>query len=68
MNTITLPLTLEQLAFAIKQLPTDDVDRLDLLLDDKLKKTVLKRSKTAYQDFKQGNTLSLNQIKQEFNV
>ena len=65
---INLPLTLDQLAFALKQLPKNDVEELDLMLDKKLKQTVLKRGKTAYQEFKQGNTLSLNDIKQELNV
>lgn len=61
-------LTLEQIALVLKNLPKDDIGELDLMLDDDLRKKVLARSKTADEEFRQGNTLSMKDIKQEFNV
>ena len=42
------------------------LEELDLMLDKKMEKSVLERGKTAWQEYKNGKTLTFNQLKQEF--
>jgi len=64
--TIQIPLSLEQLAIALKQLPPEKWEDLEMMLDEKFRKLILKRGKNAYQQFKKGKTLTLEQLKKEF--
>ena len=65
-STIQIPLLLEQLAIALKQLPPEKLEDLEMMLDEKFKKLVLRRGKTAYQEYKKGKTLTLEQLKKDF--
>ena len=65
-STIKIPLSLEQLAIALGQLPSEKWEDLEMMLDKKFQKTVLKRGETAWQEYEKGKTLSLNQLKEEF--
>jgi len=65
-STIQITLTLEQIVFALQRLSPKKLEELDLMLDKKLQKSVLERGKTAWQEYKDGKTLTLNQLKQEF--
>lgn len=65
-TTIQIPFSLEQIAMALGKLSPAKWEELELMLDKKFQKTVLKRGKTAWQDYKKGNTIALNQLKKEF--
>ncbi|MEA3463569.1 MAG: hypothetical protein U9R14_00590 [Patescibacteria group bacterium] len=65
-STIQIPLTLEQIVLALQQLSPKKLEELDLMLDKKMEKSVIERGKTAWQEYKDGKTLTLNQLKQEF--
>lgn len=65
-SSIQIPLSLEQLAIALKQLPPEKLADLEMMLDEKFRKLVLRRGKTAYQEYKKGKTLTLEQLKKEF--
>jgi len=65
-STIKIPLSLEQLAIALRQLPSEKWEDLEMMLDKKFQRTVLKRGETAWREYKKGKTLTLNQIKKEF--
>jgi len=65
-STIQIPLSLEQLAIALKQLPPEKLEDLEMLLDEKFRKLVLRRGKTAYQQYKKGKTLTFEQLEKEF--
>lgn len=65
-STIQIPLSLEQLAIALKQLPPAKWEDLELMLDKKFQKTILERGKTAWQEYKKGKTITLDQLKKEF--
>ena len=67
-STIQIPLSLEQLAIALKQLPPEKLEDLEMMLDEKFRKIVLKRGKTAYREYKKGETLTLEQLKKEFSL
>lgn len=67
-STIQIPLSLEQLAIALKQLPPEKLGDLEMLLDTKFRKLILKRGKTAYQQYKRGKTLTLEQLRKEFSL
>ena len=67
-STIQIPLSLEQLAIALKQLPPEKLEDLEMMLDEKFRKIVLKRGKTAYRKYKKGETLTLEQLKKEFSL
>lgn len=63
---IQIPLSLEQLAIALRQLPEEKLEDLELMLDKKFGKIILKRGKNAWQEYKEGGTLPLAQIRKEF--
>lgn len=65
-STIKIPFTLEQIVLALQQLSPKKLEELDLMLDKKMEKSVLERGKIAWQEYKNGKTLTLNQLKQEF--
>ncbi|MBA3046781.1 hypothetical protein KKC83_00370 [Patescibacteria group bacterium] len=65
-STIQINLTLEQIAATLRKLSPKKKEELDLLLDKELQKNVLNRGATAWQEYKKGETLSINQLKQEF--
>jgi len=67
-STIQIPLSLEQLAIALKQLPPEKWEDLEMMLDEKFKKLVLRRGKTARKQYKKGKTLTLEQLKKEFSL
>jgi len=67
-STIQIPLSLEQLAIALKQLPPEKWEDLEMMLDEKFRKLVLKRGKTAWKEYKKGKTLTLEQLKKEFSL
>lgn len=65
-STIQTPFTLEQIAITLRQLPKQQIEELELMLDKKFQKTILERGKTAWSEYQQGQTLSLNQLQKEF--
>ena len=65
-STIKVPLSLEQLAIALSQLPPKKWEDLELMLDKKFQKIILERGKTAWMEYKNGKTVSLDQLKKEF--
>ena len=65
-STIKVPLSLEQLAIALNQLPPKKWEDLELMLDKKFQKTILERGKTAWQEYEKGKTITLDQLKEEF--
>ena len=65
-STIQINLTLEQIATTLQKLSPKKKEELDLLLDKKLQKKILSRGATAWQEYKKGETLNINQLKQEF--
>jgi len=67
-STIQIPLSLEQLAIALRQLPPEKWEDLEMMLDEKFRKLVLKRGKTAWQQYKECKTLTLEQLKKEFSL
>ena len=67
-KSANMPLSLEQIAWGLKQLPPDDLEELDLMLDKDFKATILERGKTAWTEHKAGNTLTLDELKKELDV
>jgi len=67
-STIQIPLSLEQLAIALKQLPPEKWEELEMMLDEKFRKLVLKRGKIAWKEYKKGKTLTLEQLQKEFSL
>ena len=67
-STIQIPLSLEQLAIALKQLPPEKLEDLELMLDKKFGNMILKRGKTAWQEYREGKTLSLSRLKKELSL
>lgn len=63
---ISLPLTLEQIAFSLKQLSTTDLEILEELMDTKFQKTILSRGKEIVSQYKKGQTDSLKQLQRDF--
>ena len=66
--TIQIPLSLEQIAIALKQLPPEKLEDLEMMLDEKFRNLLLKRGKTAWQQYRGGKTLALKQLKKEFSL
>ena len=65
---VQIPLSLEQLAIALRQLPSEKWEDLEMMLDEKFRELVLNRGKTAYRQYKKGKTLSLKELKKEFSL
>lgn len=65
-KTISLPLTLEQIAFSLSQLSRTDLEILEELMDKKFQKTILSRGKEIVSQYKKGQTDSLKQLQQDF--
>lgn len=65
-SLVKIPLSLEQLAIALKQLSPEKWEDLEMILDKKFRKIVLKRGEKAYQQYKKGKTLTLEKFKKEF--
>jgi hypothetical protein len=65
-SSIQIPLSLEQLAIALKQLPPEQWEDLEMMLDEKFRKIILKRGKTAFEEYKKGKTLSLKELQKNF--
>ena len=63
---ISLPLTLEQIAFSLKQLSRTDLEILEELMDKKFQKTILSRGKEIVSQYKKGQTVSLKQLQRDF--
>jgi hypothetical protein len=51
-SLVQIPLSLEQLAIALRQLSPERLGDLEMLLDKKFTRLVLKRGKKAYQVIK----------------
>ncbi|MDO8663830.1 MAG: hypothetical protein Q7K28_03295 [Candidatus Wildermuthbacteria bacterium] len=64
--TIQIPLSLEQIAIALKQLPPEKLEDLELMLDKKFQRLILRRGKTAWREYQTGKTISLSNLKKEF--
>ncbi len=65
-STIQIPLSLEQIAIALKQLPPAKWEDLELMLDKKFQKTILKRGETAWQEYEQGETIEIKELQKQF--
>lgn len=65
-DTIKVPLRLDQLAIALRQLPPSKWEDLELMLDQEFETTILQRGKNARQDYKKGETLTLKELQKEF--
>ena len=65
-TTVHTLLSLEQLAIALRQLPVEKLEDLELMLDKKFGRMILKRGKTAWREYKEEKTLSLAQLRKEF--
>jgi hypothetical protein len=65
-SLVQIPLSLEQLAIALRQLSPERLKDLEMLLDKKFTQLVLKRGKKAYQAYKKGQTIGLDQLQKEF--
>ena len=65
-STIPINFTIEQIATILQKLSPRKKEELDLLLDKKFQKDILTRGATAWQEYKNGNTLNIDQLKQEF--
>lgn len=63
---ISLPLTLEQIAFSLNQLSRTDLEILEELMDKKFQKTILSRGKEIVSQYKKGQTDSLKQLQRDF--
>ena len=65
-STVKISLSLEQLADALRRLPPEKLEELEILLDKKFTYTILKRGKKAKEEFKKKKTLTLEELKKEF--
>jgi hypothetical protein len=65
-SLVQIPLSLEQLAIALRQLSPERLKDLEMLLDKKFTRLVLKRGQKAYQAYKKGQTIGLDQLQKEF--
>ena len=65
-STVKISLSLEQLADALRRLPPEKLEELEILLDKKFTCTILKRGKKAKEEFKKKKTLTLEELKKEF--
>jgi hypothetical protein len=64
-STPFIPLTISQIVFAIRQLSKNQLELLEIELDQDFADEVLRRGQTVWQEYKQGNTLNLDQLKKE---
>jgi hypothetical protein len=60
--TVTVHLSVEQLAQAIKQLDSDELETLSILLDPKLKRELLKRRRQAKQELASKQLLTTQEL------
>jgi hypothetical protein len=60
--TITVHLSVEQLAQAIKQLDSGELETLSILLDPKLKRELLKRRRQAQQELASNKLLTTQEL------
>lgn len=67
-NITTIPLMISQIAYALKQLSPDQVELLEAELDQDFADEILTRGQTAWQEYEQGNTLTLDQLRKELNL
>lgn len=63
---ISLPLTLEQIAFSLKQLSRKDLEILEELMDKKFQKMILSRGKEIASQHNKEQTVSLKQLQRDF--
>jgi hypothetical protein len=63
---ISVPFTLEQLAFSLNQLSRKDIEMLEELVDGKFRKMVLSRGREIASQYTKGETLSLSELQEEF--
>ena len=63
---ISVPLTMEQLAFSLSQLSRKDLEIFEELLDKKFQKIILSRGKKAVSQIKKNQTISLKELQKDF--
>lgn len=65
---VNFPLTLQQIAMGLRQLPKEDLETLDVMLDEEFSNTLEERKNTAWNEYQQGGTLTLESLKKELDV
>lgn len=63
---ISIPLTLEQVAFSLSQLSRKDLEILEELADKKFQKIILSRGRAIFSQFRKNKTLSSQELQKEF--
>lgn len=63
---ISVPLTIEQMAFSLSQLSRKDLEIFEELLDKKFQKIILSRGKRAVSQIKKNQTISLKELQKDF--
>lgn len=64
---VSVPLSLEQIAFSLSQLSQYDLEILEEFLDKKFQRKIISRGKNILSLYKKGKTIPLAQIQKEFN-
>jgi len=65
-KVISVPLTMEQLAFSLLQFSKKDLEVLEELLDKKFQKTIFNRGEKAISQIRGKQVVSLEQLQKEF--
>lgn len=65
---VSLPVSLDQLAFSIERLSPDDLEALELSFDPRERKEILRRGKAVRGLARRGKTLTLPDLQAEFGV
>jgi len=63
---ISLPLTMEQVAWFLGQLSKKELEGLEEMLDKNFQKMVLSRGKEVFSQFKKRDTISLKELQKSF--
>lgn len=63
---ISVPLTIEQLAFSLSQLSRKDLEIFEELLDKKFQKVILNRGNKTVSQIKKNQTISLKELQKDF--
>jgi len=65
-KSISIPFTLEQIAFSLSRLSRRDLEVLEELTDKKFQKIILSRGKNIFSQFKRGETISLKELRKSY--
>lgn len=63
---ISVPLTIEQLAFSLSQLSRKDLEIFEELLDKKFQKIILSRGKKSASQIRKNQSISLKELQRDF--